>query len=310
MPKGDRAILKADPEDGTTPLANLLLEAVSIAKLTGLEKGLILYLWRQTYGWAAGGERVKEAQILQGTITKFFTTSPKSIYLALKSLTEKHVVIRRDLGQGNGYAYRMNTRITEWNECIDLDALVALMEFIRLGINDRGSQIDLPLSNTPSPATLDEASPEAKKGGSHVILPLSFTPTLGSTQMTSPTLYKESLNKVNKDVVDPLQPSTPASKYYFEKANRKRWANKVQKEEFERCENEVGFDRMKNAIDWALTSGIHNPKSMITAARKKKELREKKVSYSQIKDKPIPGLTIEHSGPEGEESGTIEKTDQ
>jgi len=39
MPKGDRQELKADPEDGTTPISNLLLEALAIAKLSGKEKG-------------------------------------------------------------------------------------------------------------------------------------------------------------------------------------------------------------------------------------------------------------------------------
>ena len=32
MPKGDKEKLKADPEDGTTPVANLLLEALISAK--------------------------------------------------------------------------------------------------------------------------------------------------------------------------------------------------------------------------------------------------------------------------------------
>ena len=34
MPKGDRERLKADPDDGTTPIANLLLEAAIMAKVT------------------------------------------------------------------------------------------------------------------------------------------------------------------------------------------------------------------------------------------------------------------------------------
>jgi len=38
MPKGDRLKLKADPEDGTTPISNLLLEAVAMAKISGLQK--------------------------------------------------------------------------------------------------------------------------------------------------------------------------------------------------------------------------------------------------------------------------------
>ena len=48
MPKGDRLKLKADPEDGTTPISNLLLEAVAMTKLPGLQTRAILYLWRKT----------------------------------------------------------------------------------------------------------------------------------------------------------------------------------------------------------------------------------------------------------------------
>lgn len=61
---------------------------------------------------------------------------------------------------------------------------------------------------------------------------------------------------------------TEASRYLFTKTRRKKWANLVQKEEFEKCEAEVGAKRMIEAIDWALISGISNIKSMITAARK------------------------------------------
>jgi hypothetical protein len=44
MTKGDRAILKADPDDGTTPIANLLLEALVVAKLTSKERASVLLL--------------------------------------------------------------------------------------------------------------------------------------------------------------------------------------------------------------------------------------------------------------------------
>jgi len=42
----------------------------------------------------------------------------------------------------------------------------------------------------------------------------------------------------------------------------------VQKEEFEKVEAQVGEGRMKEAIDWALLSGISNIKSILTAAKK------------------------------------------
>lgn len=63
--------------------------------------------------------------------------------------------------------------------------------------------------------------------------------------------------------------ATEASRYLFSKTGRKRWPNLVQKEKFEKCEAEVGHEDMKWGIDWALTSGISNIKSMMTAARKR-----------------------------------------
>ncbi len=269
MPKGDRLKFKADPEDGTTPVSNLLLEAVAIANLNGTEKGIILYLWRNTYGWLIEGRRLKETRIPQAEVSDVFSVAEKTIQTALKSLYDKRILKRRDIGQGRGYVYSMNTSITEWNShSIKLDALSKVTRVVR---KDRGIQELLPLSETSTLSTLNEAGPEAGKEGSKEAPPLSETSTLGLTKMTGPTLYKESLNKgLNKDVVDLLQPSTPASKYLFEKTSRKRWANKLQREEFEKCEEEVGFAKMKDAIDWALTSGIHNIKSMMTAARKGK----------------------------------------
>ena len=41
MPKGDRDILKADLEDGYTPIANLILEALALAKMSGVQKGIV-----------------------------------------------------------------------------------------------------------------------------------------------------------------------------------------------------------------------------------------------------------------------------
>ena len=63
MPKGDREILKADPEDGTTPIANLLLEALSIVKLTTKERSVVLFLITRTYGWQVNGERLRIDEI-------------------------------------------------------------------------------------------------------------------------------------------------------------------------------------------------------------------------------------------------------
>ena len=51
MPKGDRDNLKADCEDGFTRIANLILEALALAKLNGTQKGICFFIFRRTYGW-------------------------------------------------------------------------------------------------------------------------------------------------------------------------------------------------------------------------------------------------------------------
>ncbi len=79
---------------------------------------------------------------------------------------------------------------------------------------------------------------------------------------------ENSPTKVEEGKPDKLSAQTPASKYLFEKTARKRWKNIVQKEEFEKVEEQVGEARLKQAIDWALLSGISNIKSMLTAAKK------------------------------------------
>lgn len=43
MPRGDREIFKADCEDGFTKIANLLLEALALARLNGVQKGICMF---------------------------------------------------------------------------------------------------------------------------------------------------------------------------------------------------------------------------------------------------------------------------
>ena len=50
MPKGDRHILKADCEDGFTRIANLLLEALALARLNECAKRYLPFPFA-AYGW-------------------------------------------------------------------------------------------------------------------------------------------------------------------------------------------------------------------------------------------------------------------
>ncbi|MBA7700180.1 hypothetical protein ES703_108889 [subsurface metagenome] len=127
MPKGDREILKADPEDGTTPIANLLLEALAIARLSGKEKGIILYLWRRTYGWEKDGKRLKEKTISLSEFGKVCDSDTATVSKLLSGLVKRNILKRKFAGPGKGYSYSMNTRVGEWDKgCINHQLLKEL----------------------------------------------------------------------------------------------------------------------------------------------------------------------------------------
>ena len=196
MPKGDKLKLKADPEDGTTPIANLLLEAVAIASLSGIEKGIILYLWRQTYGWVIEGQRIKETTLGQDTLADIFSVSSRSIYSSLKSLADKRILLRKDKGSGKGYLYHMNTNISDWNSHSVNHKI--LREIAGIDKPIRGSQYLLPSTEASTVEATPETNSEPSTETSTV--PLKETSTPPSTETSGPTLYKEILKKGKKDI--------------------------------------------------------------------------------------------------------------
>jgi DnaD/phage-associated family protein len=127
VPKGDILKLKADPEDGTAPIARLFLDALPLMRLSGLELRCVLYLWRRTYGWFINGTRLKERPITLAEWADGLLATRPRISEALTSLEAKKVYKRKDLGQGRGYIYEMNTHVDEWVG-IDKAHLVELLE--------------------------------------------------------------------------------------------------------------------------------------------------------------------------------------
>lgn len=124
MPKGDRLKLKADPDDGTTPIANLLLEAVAMAKLSGLQKGAIIYLWRRTYGWVENGQRLKECKIPLPEWQNALNSTKPRVSASLSELVSKGIIKRRTTDIWGGYYYSINTLVSEWNgNCINISKL-------------------------------------------------------------------------------------------------------------------------------------------------------------------------------------------
>lgn len=125
MPRGDYQHLKADPEDGTVHIANLLLEALSIASLNGVQKGLILFVWRRTYGWTSGKQKFKTDRITLGEFAEAVHTQKSYVSKMLKALIEANVIFSESDKEDNRYKrYGMNTNISTWGpSAIDLEAL-------------------------------------------------------------------------------------------------------------------------------------------------------------------------------------------
>ncbi len=160
MPKGDKELLKADPEDGTTPIANLLLEALAIAKLTGKEKGAVLYLWRVTYGWHVNGQRLKEREITLPTWAKVLLTDDAKASKILSGLVNKSILLRNYLGPGKSYSYSMNTRVAEWDKgCLNRQGL---SDIVRQGL-PLTTRVVLPKETTPPDTTLVSPKERLKK---------------------------------------------------------------------------------------------------------------------------------------------------
>lgn len=127
MPKGDYHRLKADIEDGIVPIAHLLLEALSMAKLNGVAKGLVLFIWRRTYGWSEEGKRkYKDDRITLAEFASAVNSERTYVSTQLKLLVRNGVLYERQDDENGRYKrYGMNTDISAWSEgVIDVDKLV------------------------------------------------------------------------------------------------------------------------------------------------------------------------------------------
>lgn len=119
MAKGDREIFKADTEDGYTKIADLLLEALAMAKLNGVQKGICLFLWRRTYGWDQKKDQISLKEFAQAC-----DTSEPYISRQLKQLIQWKVITRTSYEPGKVPGYTFNTRVAQWDKgCINVQGL-------------------------------------------------------------------------------------------------------------------------------------------------------------------------------------------
>jgi len=144
---------KADIDDGYTTIANLLLEALAMAKMTGVQKGICLFLVRRTYGWGRKEDRITLKEFAQAC-----DTSPSYISRQLKELIKWNVIKRVSYKPGKTPVYTFNTRVAQWDKgCMDVQglrdsAIQGLYNRARVPFNNRARVVHAKTLGTTGPA--------------------------------------------------------------------------------------------------------------------------------------------------------------
>lgn len=180
MPKFDRELLKADIEDGYTKLSNLLLEALAMAHLSGMQFRIIHYVIRRTYSWGKKAEKISLKDIVETCGTDRAYASRQ-----LKDLVDKKVLVQVGGGRGLVASYSINTWLNEWENCLDNHATVDKTTIVcRQNYNSLKTKvqkfIDKSTIVTPLEATLDKP--------------------LQSPKETT----KETIKEINNSIVEPI----------------------------------------------------------------------------------------------------------
>jgi len=131
VPKGDYAKLKADIEDGTVPIARLLLEAVGMTNLDGVALRIVLFILRRTYGWMdSNNQKHKDDRITLDEFAQAVNSSSKYVSKQLALLIRYNVIIQSQDPENRRYKrYGINADVSKWsNEIIDHDALIEAIE--------------------------------------------------------------------------------------------------------------------------------------------------------------------------------------
>lgn len=205
MPKGDYLQLKADIEDGTVPIAHLLLEAASMAKLNGVAKGLLLFIWRRTYGWADEGkrkhkdDRIKLAEFAQAT-----GSARTYVSTQLKLLVKARVIREMpDPENGRYKRYGMNTEVSEWHEdVLDIDELHQAIES-KLYVHSSRSGTTLTVQQTRNGSTNAEGLANAERFNNSATKRFSDHETFMSDKPShgaGSSVSKESIERNKKDL--------------------------------------------------------------------------------------------------------------
>jgi phage replication O-like protein O len=224
-------VAKPELEDGYTQIEHEVLEKLARTSLAPNQWRVLIFIIRKTCGWHKEVDYIANFQIVEGT-----GLCKAVVSRCLKGLSDLQLITRK----GKSIGFQKDWE--KWRE---------------LAKPSTSEKLAIPSTKLAIPST--ELAESSTKVSSCAV-----------TQKIKDTISKDTIQNI-RGPSPYLGAGTPASKYLFEKTGRKRWQNLVQKEQFEKAESEVGEARMKEAVNWALTSGISNIKSIITAARREGE---------------------------------------
>lgn len=280
LPEARRERLMAlpGPEDGHLRMPNYLVERLSKLRLNGTQWQILWAVWRRTLCWQKSGQwGNRPTAIGISDLVSATEINQDQVKREMRHLVGMNIILRDNTPGGRGHKplTAFNLDPSSWKLPLNSGASATLNERV-------AKETPFGIQKGSKDATLKFGENEGKGSGlapQTVAESLPFTDGCATLSQPLSGVGKKLLKKdkqtsttkvVDGDKApDTLAAQTPASKYLFEQTGRKRWQNLVQKKEFEKAECEVGEERMKEAIDWALTSGISNIKSMITAARRK-----------------------------------------
>lgn len=231
------------------------MEALARARLSGREFRAILFILNQTDGYLRPDDTIRPAFFEERT-----GISKAHLANALTRLRHWNIVWQQK------HVFKVNPP-QQWAAEAFADSPKTVNSSLPNPDTNSPKTVNVQRVKPPHQPVSDTNSPKTVNHSPKTVKTLTEN---GEKQICTKDNTKDNLLKTTRMEASGLPPGleTPASKYLFEKTGRKRWANQVQKESFEKAEAEVGEARMIDAINWALESGISNIKSMVTAAKR------------------------------------------
>lgn len=98
-------------EDGFTPVANPIMEALARTQLSGYEWRVLLFLLRKTYGWSKKSDDIPLSQFVDGTGIR-----KKHIINAITRLVQKRIIFKSgtEIRTRKAGTYEFNKHFGEW----------------------------------------------------------------------------------------------------------------------------------------------------------------------------------------------------